>query len=134
MNISALNGRALEEVDGSAASVGQWLFVFGAGCSINIVCDWRVRVGERILLAAGDHEQLFGRQEPVNAIQEANRLLKGKRVADASFGPAGDLTLVFEDGSRLEAFANSCAYESCIVRLPGGKQLVVVGGGDVVEF
>jgi hypothetical protein len=134
MTIPELTGRELEQVDGSGASVRQWTFRLTAGCLINVESDWRVVLDGRILLAARDHEQMFGRQKPVDAIHEAERLLKGKAISNATLSPTGDLVLAFEGGTRLETFANSSGYESCNIWLPGGKQFIVMGGGEVAEF
>ena len=132
VTIPQLTGRRLEEVDGSAAP-GQWIFRFGEKHCVNVECDWRIVVDGRIALAARDHEQPFGLPKPVDAVKEAERLLKGKKVTQADLGPIGDLVLTFDGRERFETFTNSSGYESCTVGLPGG-QLIVMGGGNVVKL
>ena len=133
MDLPELKGRAITTLDASAAPP-LWIFVLERGCSINVGCPWRVVRDGRVALAAQDHEQLFGRQEPVDVVKETLSLLDGKKVVRASIGHAGDLAVEFEGGTRIETFTDSCGYESLTVRLSDGKQWIVVGGGKVVEF
>jgi len=86
------------------------------------------------VLGAKDHRQLFGRQEPVDAAHEALALLAGKKVTRASFDQTGDLVLELEGSIWVETFTNSSGYESCTIKLSGGAEYVVVGGGRIEEF
>ena len=133
MELPEMRGRALTAVDASATP-DQWLFQFGDGCFINVECDWRIVSTGRVVLAPKDHQQLFGREEPVDAVKVIMSLLGGKNVTRASLGRAGDLVLEFDGTITLETFTDSSGYESCTIGLGNGKQLVVVGGGEVVEF
>jgi hypothetical protein len=133
MNIRELEGRVIEAVDGSAAP-HTWVFRFVDASFISIGCDWRIVVDGSVAVACGDHQQLFGRQAPLDAVREASQLLKGKAVVAASLSEVGDVLLRFAGGVRLETFTNSCGYESCTIGVAGRTQLVIVGGGRVVEF
>jgi hypothetical protein len=133
MNIPELDGRLVETVDGSGAP-GHWIFRFDNDSFISIGCDWRIVVDGRVKVAGGDHQQVFGRKEPLDAVKEATNLLGGRAILAASVGEVGDLLVTFEGGARLETFTDSCGYESCTVRVDGGKQIVVLGGGGVAEL
>jgi hypothetical protein len=133
MDVVELTGRVVEEIDGTAAP-GSWIFRFGQGYVLSVGCTWRIVAEERVVLAGDDHQQLFGLKEPLDAVAEATRYLRGKPVTGASIDTTGDLTLTFEGGTRLETFTDSCGYQSCSIHLGPDRQLVVVGGGAVVEF
>jgi hypothetical protein len=133
MEIPELRGRAFTALDALAAP-GQWLFRFGEESSVNVECDWRIVSKGRVVLAAKDHRQLFGRQELVDVAREATALLGGKKVARASLDQTGDLLLELEDSTQLETFTDSSGYESCTIRLADGRQFIVLGGGEVAKF
>ncbi len=132
LNLLELQGRVLTGVHLSPEG-GQWGFGFGDDCGLNLVCAWRIVTEDRVALAAQDHHQLFGLKEPVDGIAEAMRLLGNKRVVRASLSRYGDLLVEFEGGYRLETFTDSCGYESGTISF-GGRQLIVMGGGEVAEF
>jgi hypothetical protein len=113
----------------------EWLFEFGAVCAINIGCPWRIISKGSIALGNMDHNQLFGLKEPLNAGDEAFRLLKNKKVIAARLKPvSGDLVIDFEDSMILESFVNSSGYETCQIRCHDGTSIIVVGGGKIVEY
>jgi hypothetical protein len=129
--VPELEGRTLDTVDGSAAPY--WIFRLSGGARIAVGCEWRLVHDGRIVLAGGDHHQLFGLQEPVDAVVATERLLKSRQIISASLGEVGDLTLLFDGGPRLETFTDSMGYESCTIHLDDGREPIVVGGGAVRE-
>jgi hypothetical protein len=133
MDVPELTGRILEEIDGTAAP-GSWIFRFGEGYVLSVGCTWRIVAQGRVVLAGEDHQQLFGLKEPVDAVAEATRYLQGRPITGASIDATGDVTFTFEGGPLLQTFTDSCGYESCTIHLGPYRQLVVVGGGEVVEF
>ena len=130
-SISELEGRTLEAVEGSAAPY--WVFRFGRTTFVGVECDWRIVADDRVALARGDHQQMFGREEPLDAVREAELLLKGRRVTAASLSEVGDLSLAFEGGARLQTFTASSGHESCTIRLDDSRELIIMGGGGVHE-
>ena len=109
-------------------------FGFSDGSQILVECDWRLVHNGRVALAAQDHQQLFGRQEPVDAGRETMALLADKRVIRASLSETGDLVVEFDHAIELQTFTNSCGYESCTIAFANGTKLVVTGGGAIAEF
>lgn len=130
MRIPELVGRSVTGIDASAAP--QWIFELGDGYSINAGC-WRVVSEARVVIAADDHNQRFGLDAPVDAAAVAMHFIGNGRILNAGFSEVGDLTVTFESGARLETFTDSAGYETCVVFL-GARQLIVVGGGEVVTM
>jgi len=133
MELPLLAGKSIATLD-PAEPPGPCAIGFSDGSHILVGCDWRIVHSGRVALAAKDHRQLFGRQDPVDAGREALVLLAGKKVTRASLSDTGDFVVEFEDAIRLETFTNSSGYESCTIDLADGSKFVVVGGGGIVEF
>jgi hypothetical protein len=133
MDVPELTGRALVEIDGAAAP-GSWIFRFGEDYVLSVGCTWRIVALGRVVLAGEDHQQLFGLKEPVDAVAAATSYLKDRPITGASIDETGDVTLTFEGGTLFQTFTDSSGYESCTIHLGPHRQLIVVGGGEVVEF
>jgi len=133
-SVSCLVGRQLTAADPSAAP-GSWVFQFGADCRLTIGGTWRLIKGGMVMVAGGDHQQLFGLTEPVDA---SRRVLEGIAYAvikKASFDDvSGDLTIEFSKDLRLQILTDSSGYESWTLWRPDGTQLVADGGGRVLPY
>ena len=103
------------------------------GSHILVECDWRIVHSGRVALAAKDHRQLFGRQEPLDVGREV-RLTRRQDGHSGITARHGDLVVEFEGDIRLETFTDSCGYESCTIDLVDGSKVVVTGGGAIVAF
>jgi hypothetical protein len=70
-----------------------WRFEFEGRTTLDVRCPWRIVAGGRIALGNGDHDQQFGLPKPVDAKQEAERLLSAP-VSNVTVDKAtSDLTL-----------------------------------------
>ena len=119
MTLDSLRGRVRTEV---VRRDYDWLVVFNEGWSLRIACPWRIVAGGRIAVAHSDHEQQFGLPEPVDAPSNAMSLLSGQLIMSADIRPeTNDLSLQFENGSRLEAFVDSSGYECWELSGPDGE-------------
>ena len=133
MEFPTLVGKSIAKL-APADPPGPCAFAFSDGSHILVECDWRIVHSGRVALAAKDHRQLFGRQEPLDVGREGAALLAGKAVTRASLRDTGDLVVEFEGDIRLETFTDSCGYESCTIDLVDGSKVVVTGGGAIVAF
>jgi hypothetical protein len=61
-----------------------WRFEFEGRTTLDVRCPWRIIARGRIALGNGDHEQQFGLPKPVDAKQEAERLL-GSVVSNVDY-------------------------------------------------
>lgn len=126
VEILELEGLVLTAADDSAAP-DQWNFRFGDGCWLNLSCTWRIILDDQVVLAKGDHQQLFGRQEALDAARTASGMLEGRKILEATLTDVGDLQILFEGGARFETFTDSSGYESGTIHLNSGRTLVVLG-------
>jgi len=131
VDVPELLGRTVHDLDASAAPAC-WVFRLGEDYALTITCPWRLVIGGKVALAGNDHMQSFGLKEPVDIVKETLNHLMDRRLTRASLDQTGDVTLVFEGGATLETFTDSLGYESCVIWL-GTRQLVITGGGRVVE-
>jgi hypothetical protein len=133
MSLVCLLGRRLHEID--ASGVPYWIFRFGDGCALGVGGTWRVIAESRVAVAAGDHEQWFGLDEPVDAGERVAKLVGAAEILEARFAePTGDLRIVFSNGASLEILTDSSGYESWMLWRPDGTGLVGTGGGQVEPF
>jgi len=133
-SVGCLAGRHLVDVDSSAAP-GSWVFRFGADCRLDVGGTWRLIDGGRITISGGDHQQMFGLAEPVDARRRALDGIGAAVVEQAAFGDVtGDLTIEFEEHLRLQVLTDSAGYESWALWRPDGTQVVAEGGGRVLLY
>ena len=105
MNLDFLKGRNCTEIIRHEYS---WQFVFGEGCSLTIECPWRVVAGGRIAIAQSDHQQKFGLPAPVDVPAEMSNLLSEAIIVDVTVAAeSSDIRIDFDNGARLELFADS---------------------------
>ena len=91
---------------------GEWYFAFENETVLRIGCLWRVLVRGHVALTNCDNNQMFGLKSPVNAAQEATRLLIGKKIVSVALdGGTADLRLQLSDETMLEALNDSSGYE-----------------------
>ena len=119
MNLDFLKGRNCTEIIRHEYS---WQFVFGEGCSLTIECPWRVVAGGRIAIAQSDHQQNFGLPAPVDVPAEMSNLLSEAIIVDVTVAAeSSDIRIDFDNGARLELFADSSGYESWQIQDPDGE-------------
>jgi hypothetical protein len=107
-----------------------WTFSFSNGCSINIMCPWRLIDGGTITNSGADDGQLFGLSEPVDSDSLVKVRLRGRPVTSVEIRkPGSDLLLNFNDNGKLEGFTNSSGYESWSINMPA-SQVIACGGGE----
>jgi hypothetical protein len=87
-----------------------WKFDFEGRTVLQVYCPWRILTSAGIALGNADHEQRFGLPKPVDATEEAQRLLNAKAVKLAVRPNTADLLIEFENGSCLEFFNLSSGY------------------------
>ena len=110
-----------------------WQFHFGEQeAHLDLEQPWRLIVNGAVRFASSDDGQKFGLPEPLNGAKLCRELLLHKRVANFELRPdVSDLTLIFEDGARLEIFVFSAGYEGWSFQIKGGRTMTALGGGDV---
>ena len=109
-----------------------WWFRFSDGAAIRADTLWRLVNGQRVQTTSYDHRHQFGLPEPVDAANEALKIVRSAVVTKVRVAqPTGDLCLEFENGARLEILTTSSGYESWAVFLPNGNEIMGLGGGDV---
>lgn len=112
-----------------------WSFAFSKdgkrGGGMFISAPWRIVSGNGIAHAAEDDGQWFGLPEPVDGEAKTNGLLEGKRVRSFAVDPiTADLRVEFDDGVRLDVFANSAGYESWNASFDmADVEVTLIGGG-----
>ncbi len=110
---------------------GEWYFSFENEAVLRAGCLWRLVVKQRVVLSSRDHGQIFGLKSPIDAAQEAMRILAGKQVTAVVLETGtADVKIQLADGTKLELLNDSSGYE------PWGFSskavtLVATAGGDV---
>jgi len=131
MSVSVLKGKSCTRV--YEHYEGHFTFDFG---DANLVAEtlWRVIAKDRIALTSRDHGQQFGLPAPLDAAAEAMKLLGQSRIVDVELDETlADLSLEFEDGTRLEFLTESSGYEPWSLGAPG-VNIVGLGGGGTSSF
>lgn len=115
-----------------------WALNFATGGNVSLPIPWRIVADGRILFANEDDGQQFGLPDPIDGEALANRLLGGKAIVGVTVDPeTADLSLLFDNGTRVDAFNHSAGYEGWQVNLPlesGGISVIALGGGGVRYF
>jgi hypothetical protein len=113
-----------------------WYVAFGDNLEIALSIPWRIVSEGRIAFGNQDHGQRFALPSPINGEERARELLQDRRIVSASIDRlTADLTIVFDNGTRLDAFNNSAGYEGWQAHFKhAGKRasLIALGGGEVV--
>lgn len=112
-------------------------FEFGtapAGLSLSVDCLWRILGDRRVELTSRDHGHQGGLPAPIDAFDEARKLLCGQRVLAVRLrnGPV-DFALEFEGGHTLELLQEHSGYEPWNLTGPG-IHLIALGGGGIADF
>ena len=114
---------------------GPWYFEMGDHVLLSVECVWQILADGHVALGSGDHGQWYGLASPVNAIDRATELLDTRKVVHwALDNVSGDLNLQFEGAVVLRTFNDSSGYEAWQLTGPGGIEVVVQGGGNVVYW
>lgn len=121
--LTDLIGRCCNSVEKHEFS---WSFGFGENCGLSLECPWRIVADRKIVVAIGDDGQQYGLPEPIDVSQIGAKLLAGK-VVEANATRAGDLTIIFDNGIRLESFNDSSGYEAWVLSTSEG---IVVGRNE----
>lgn len=111
-----------------------WKFDFEGKTVVQVYCPWRILLSTGIALGNGDHEQKFGLPNPIDAQQEAQRLLSGKVVKITVRTKTADLFVEFETGACLEVFNSSSGFEGWECSDKGGLLAVARGGGEFATW
>jgi len=111
-----------------------WRFDFEGRTVLQAYCPWRIVTAAGIALGNADHEQGFGSPKPVDATDEAQRLLNAKAVKLAVRANTADLLIEFESGSCLEIFNSSSGYEGWECSDKAGLLVVAQGGGALATW
>jgi hypothetical protein len=111
-----------------------WKFDFEGRTKLQVYCPWRIVSPAGIALGSADHEQQFGLPKPVDATEEAERLLNAKAVKLTVRARTADLLIEFENGSCLEVFNSSSGYEGWECSDKDGLLVVAQGGGDLATW
>src|SRR5688500_7419462 len=107
--LATLEGNVLDEV---VAMEFATVFRFGDHL-LQIECLWRIVEDGLLRVTSGDNGHPYGLGRPVDAPAEANKLLRGQRVAKVQGGSVrADVVVEFERGLRLEVLLNSSGYEA----------------------
>jgi len=111
-----------------------WNFPLGDDYSLAIPCPWQILAEDRVVLASGDHGQVYGLPAPVDAVEEASKRLSGRKVNSVSLASgSAELEVEVEGGATLRTFNDSSGYEGWQLMGPNGTRWVVQGGGNVVS-
>jgi uncharacterized protein DUF6188 len=111
-----------------------WKFDFEGRTVLQVYCPWRIVTAAGIALGNADHEQRFGLPKPVDATEEAQRMLNAKTVKLAVRANTADLLIEFENGSCLEVFNSSSGYEGWECSDKDGLLVVAQGGGALATW
>jgi len=84
-----------------------WKFEFEGRTTLDVRCPWRILAKGGIALGNIDHEQQFGLPKPVDAKQEAERLLVSPVTKVTLRDQTADLILDLGQGTSLEVFNSS---------------------------
>jgi hypothetical protein len=108
-----------------------WKFEFEGRTTLVVRCPWRILANGRIALGNLDHEQQFGLPKPVDAKQEAERLLIAPVARVTLRAQTADLILELEQGTSLEVFNSSSGYEGWECSSSDGLLAVAMAGGEL---
>jgi hypothetical protein len=113
---------------------GAWYFSFEKKLSIRLHCFWRLCSEDELLWTSNDHKQIYGRKNPIDLQEELSTLLKGQEVTKVDrITKTGDIKIDFENGLYLEAFTDSCGFESWEIKWHD-KTYIGLGKGDIARF
>jgi hypothetical protein len=130
--ISQLIGRTVESIeqwDGCPCAIR-----LSGGYRVQVESLWRLLSAGTLTLTSKDEAQLFGRTEPVRAMQELSAKLVGQTLHSAQVvqGTA-DLELHFGQ-ETLQVVSDSSGYEAWQIEGPAGTVAVGQGGGNVAVW
>lgn len=108
-----------------------WIFVFDGCGIISTESAWRLMTEESIKITSEDHEQMFGLQAPLDAINILNTTINQQIINQYKLDPrTGDFSLVFENAFELQFLNLSSGYESWHV-VNDVQEVICLGGGKL---
>ena len=111
-----------------------WFFHFTDNVSVLTEQLWRLRNHGRIEVTSGDHDQLFGRSQPVDAREVVRSAVGNLAVIEARIDPnTGDLFIAFSEEVQLEFLQTSSGYESWRADI-AGEEFICGGGGVIFDL
>jgi hypothetical protein len=111
-----------------------WVLTFDGEKRLVIECMWRVLDVGRIRLTSQDDGQRFGLSSPINAANEADRLIAGASIEKVILHDGTlDLDLSFSNGRAIQVIPTSSGYEAWNAS-DGQRQFIAGGGGDLTIF
>jgi hypothetical protein len=113
---------------------GAWYFNFDDELSIRLECFWRLFSEDGIVWTSNDHNQKYGRKTPIDLQKEINKALKEQKINKVDrIEKSGDIKINFVNGLYLEAYTDSCGYESWEINW-NDKIYVGMGQGEITRF
>jgi hypothetical protein len=110
---------------------GEWYFDFENGSVLRVGCLWRITVEGHVVRSSRDHDQQFSLATPVDAAQEATRLILDKKIVWVGLDPGtADLYIEFGDGSELNVINDSSGYEPWEFTSKG-MRLIAKASGEI---
>ena len=123
-----IHGLALSNVRRADLGEDDWEFEFGPACVLRVSTLWRIVEAGRIAVTNRDDGHRFGLPSPVDSAAEALRILGSKIILSAIVDDdLGDLTMLFDQGARLELFNDSSGLETWEMAGPDGALVVACG-------
>jgi hypothetical protein len=127
--LGSLRGTGLKSLE--APAEGVWHFSFGCA-GLTVECPWRVVAKGVVVLGARDDGQKFGLPEPVSVLQEFPKLVHNVVVTGVTVDDeTADLSIIFGDDLRLDAFNESSGYEGWNYGDTKAVMIVATGGGEL---
>jgi len=108
-----------------------WLFSFADKIYATSSGFWRLLENNKIIFVSFDNGQQFGLPEPIDLVEELNKMLTGKclikiEVVKGTF----DLILTLTDEFKFEIYIASSGYETYDFAI-NDKRYIGLGSGDI---
>jgi hypothetical protein len=132
-DLAWLVGLAVDDVT-FTESDGEWWFTLAGGTHLGVMGSWQLIADGKVALASGDQGQRYGLSKPVDAVEQATGLLRGRAVERITLAPASsDVTVHFAGDVELRTF-NPSHFEGWRLIGPAGQDFVAQGGGTVCRI
>lgn len=112
-----------------------WYFTFENEISVAVEASiWRILQKNKILRTSEDHMQKFGLPQPVNLVEEIEKVLADAHLLQIKVDEdTGDLHLVFSDNIEMQILITSSGYESYSFSFDG-KRYIGGGSGEISVY
>ena len=109
-----------------------WFFRLSNNEWLRAGCLWRVLRNGSISLTSNDHGQLFGLNQPIDAVLLATAALADKEMTSLAWDETtADLSLSLDGEVLLQLVPDSSGYEAWELHIDG-TGYIALGGGPVV--